>query len=319
MWYFYILQSTDDQDYFYKGSTNDLRRRFQEHNQGEVMSTKSRKPWKLVYYEAYISEKAARCRESAVKKSGSISVPLLRRIKESLCYNLEVNTTDNRKLQTQQNYSKINKLYADDFGKDYDHFDFIDLVINHLSQNKLEKLPIIDLGAGSGVVTDYLIEKGQQKVTAIDITPEFCGMIRQKHKNKVHVVCEDMVEAIKNQQSSSIGAYIANYSIIHIPEEEVDSMLSNIARSLFNQGLFLMSCHKGTYKGMEQEPYQSQNDSRLNEQNELSTYMNYFMEDELKQRVEHAGLVILKMDTFETKIVPGEIPVPKIWLLAKKV
>ncbi len=46
--------------------------------------------------------------------------------------------------------------------------------------------------------------------------------------------------------------------------------------------------------------------------------MNYFTEDELKQRVVNAGLEVIKIETFETKIVPGEIPVPKIWLLAKK-
>jgi len=84
MYYFYILQSQIDLTYFYKGSTNDLRRRVTQHNNGEVASTKPRRPWKLVYYEAYISEKAARLRESAVKESGSVSTPLLKRIRDSL-------------------------------------------------------------------------------------------------------------------------------------------------------------------------------------------------------------------------------------------
>lgn len=84
MWYFYILQSQVDQNYFYKGSTGDLRKRFVQHNNGEVVSTRPRRPWRLVYYEAYVSEKTARDRESNVKQSGSVSVPLLRRIKESL-------------------------------------------------------------------------------------------------------------------------------------------------------------------------------------------------------------------------------------------
>ncbi len=84
MWYFYILQSQKNQNYFYKGSSGDLRKRFSQHSKGEVVSTRPFGPWTLVYYEAYVSEKAARLRESAVKQSGSISVPLLRRIKESL-------------------------------------------------------------------------------------------------------------------------------------------------------------------------------------------------------------------------------------------
>ena len=84
MWYFYVLQSLKDSHYFYKGSTNDLRRRFAEHNDGKVTSSSPHRPYRLVYYEAYVSEHGARIREAAVKKSGSVSVPLLRRIRESL-------------------------------------------------------------------------------------------------------------------------------------------------------------------------------------------------------------------------------------------
>ncbi len=84
MWYFYILQSLKEKTYFYRGSTGDLRNRLNQHNGGLVKSTKARQPYRVVYYEAYLSEKAARLRESAVKKSGSINTPLLRRIKESL-------------------------------------------------------------------------------------------------------------------------------------------------------------------------------------------------------------------------------------------
>ncbi|HNT29478.1 MAG TPA: GIY-YIG nuclease family protein [bacterium] len=84
MWYFYILQSTVKPDWLYKGSTNDLDRRLEQHNEGLVVSTKPYRPLRLVYYEAYLKEYAARCRESSVKKSGSVLTPLLRRIKETL-------------------------------------------------------------------------------------------------------------------------------------------------------------------------------------------------------------------------------------------
>jgi putative endonuclease len=84
MWYFYVLRSTTNQSWFYKGSTNDLKLRFKQHNNGEVDSTRPYKPLKLVYYEAYLSEKAARSRESSVKKSGSVWKPLMDRIKNSL-------------------------------------------------------------------------------------------------------------------------------------------------------------------------------------------------------------------------------------------
>jgi len=83
MWYFYVLRSTKDQEWFYKGSTNDLKRRLSEHNAGEVVSSQFYRPLKLVYYEAFVSEKAARLREASVKKSGSVWTPLSKRIKAS--------------------------------------------------------------------------------------------------------------------------------------------------------------------------------------------------------------------------------------------
>lgn len=85
MWYFYVLQSLKNPDWFYKGSTNDLRRRFREHQNKEVNSTRAYHPLRLVYYEAYLTEQAARNREAMVKMSGSSWGSLMKRIKEGLC------------------------------------------------------------------------------------------------------------------------------------------------------------------------------------------------------------------------------------------
>jgi len=84
MWYFYVLQSLGNPNWFYKGSTNDLQRRLQQHHLGKVRSTGSYRPLRLVYYEAYMNEKAARDRESCVKESGSSWGALMSRIKKSV-------------------------------------------------------------------------------------------------------------------------------------------------------------------------------------------------------------------------------------------
>ncbi len=84
MYYFYVLQSLKNPDWFYKGSTTDLRKRFQQHSLGEVVSTKPYLPVRLAYYEAYTTEPAARNRESSVKKSGAVWGALMGRVKQSI-------------------------------------------------------------------------------------------------------------------------------------------------------------------------------------------------------------------------------------------
>ena len=49
MQYVYVLQSSKDKN-FYTGCTNNLNKRFKEHNEGKVQSTRDRKPLKLIYY-----------------------------------------------------------------------------------------------------------------------------------------------------------------------------------------------------------------------------------------------------------------------------
>ena len=69
MIYVYVLQSESDSG-LYIGRTTDLRRRFEEHQSGESQSTKGRRPWTLIYYEAYLDEADASGREVFLKSGG---------------------------------------------------------------------------------------------------------------------------------------------------------------------------------------------------------------------------------------------------------
>ncbi|MFA4891014.1 MAG: GIY-YIG nuclease family protein [Candidatus Gracilibacteria bacterium] len=65
--YVYILQSEKNGRY-YVGSTNDLERRFKEHNGRQVRATKYICPLKLVYTEEFVDIIDARRRELQIKK-----------------------------------------------------------------------------------------------------------------------------------------------------------------------------------------------------------------------------------------------------------
>jgi putative endonuclease len=69
MLYVYVLQSELDSG-LYIGMTSNLRRRFEEHQRGESRSTKGRRPWKLIYYEAYLQAADASGREVFLKSGG---------------------------------------------------------------------------------------------------------------------------------------------------------------------------------------------------------------------------------------------------------
>jgi putative endonuclease len=64
-YYVYILRSTSNRRYV--GYTTDLKRRLEEHNTGQNISTKPYRPWTLVFYEAFPNEQDARRREAYFK------------------------------------------------------------------------------------------------------------------------------------------------------------------------------------------------------------------------------------------------------------
>ena len=83
MHYIYVLQSQKD-SYLYVGSTDNVERRLDEHNRGNMHSTKKHIPFKIVYYEAYLDRQDAIERENKLKHHGSVIGHLKKRLKNSL-------------------------------------------------------------------------------------------------------------------------------------------------------------------------------------------------------------------------------------------
>ncbi len=83
MYYVYVLKSAKD-DNLYIGFSTDLKRRFYEHNSGMNKSTRNRIPFKLIYYEAYLSARDAKIREKKLKQFKNSYTELKKRIFYSL-------------------------------------------------------------------------------------------------------------------------------------------------------------------------------------------------------------------------------------------
>ena len=65
-YYTYVLRSLKDSN-IYIGWTNNSKTRLIKHNSGKIRSTKSRKPFELVYYEACSDRHKAILREKQFK------------------------------------------------------------------------------------------------------------------------------------------------------------------------------------------------------------------------------------------------------------
>jgi putative endonuclease len=66
MYYVYVIKSLKDGQN-YTGYTKNLKFRFEQHQKGLVESTKKRKPFKLIYYEACLNQQDATNREKYLK------------------------------------------------------------------------------------------------------------------------------------------------------------------------------------------------------------------------------------------------------------
>ncbi|MEK7512741.1 MAG: GIY-YIG nuclease family protein [Patescibacteria group bacterium] len=65
MFYVYVIENRDKR--WYTGYTNDLRKRFNQHNTRKSKYTSYRGPYKLIYYEACVNKDDARSRERYLK------------------------------------------------------------------------------------------------------------------------------------------------------------------------------------------------------------------------------------------------------------
>ena len=66
MYYAYIIQSEQD-NHLYVGYTENLKKRFDAHNMGQSTHTAKYKPWKLIFYSAFIDSETARGFEKYLK------------------------------------------------------------------------------------------------------------------------------------------------------------------------------------------------------------------------------------------------------------
>ena len=169
-----------------------------------------------------------------------------------------------------KDYDLIANNYCDEYGIELDDKKIIDKFKNLLEHNS----KIVDLGGGSGKVTNYLIENNYNAV-CYDFSKEMMNNALKLFP-KIPYILDDIVNINNHFNLETVDGVIALYSLFHIPKENMNTVLKNINNMLKDNGYFLVTFQLGNDESFVDEPY-------LKETGKNVLYMNYYSKKDLEK------------------------------------
>lgn len=191
-------------------------------------------------------------------------------------------------------FDNIATEYVKYFGDDWE---FIEEIKKFASQLK-KGSTVLDLGCGSGYITNYLFSLNMN-VVGIDFSKEMIK-IAKKNYPKLEFLLADFVDIENYFGENSVDGLIAIYSLYFIPREQFNSMLNSLSKILKDEGIFLFVTQIGKNEDFVTTP--------LMKENGLSDklYVNYYIKEELENILKQNNFsienIILKSDCDEKEI-----------------
>lgn len=176
--------------------------------------------------------------------------------------------------------------YVEYFGDDWEFINEIgDFALNFKNDSM-----IIDLGSGSGYITNYLCEKNLNAI-GIDFSEEMIKIAKNKYP-KTKFLLGDFTNIEDYFKEVSVDGLIAIYSLYFIPKEQFNNVLKSLSKVLKDGGKFLFVTQIGTVEDFIMTPLMKENniDGKI--------YVNYYMKEELENILENNNFSI---ESFVTK------------------
>lgn len=180
---------------------------------------------------------------------------------------------------TQAGYSKVAAQYAKEFFNELDNKPLDRQLLNRFARQMKGKGDVCDIGCGPGQITRYLRDRGVENIFGIDLSP---GMVSQAKRLNADIDFYQGNMSALDMAAESLAGIVAFYSLIHIPNEEVVSVLQEFKRVLQPGGLLFFSFHMG------QETVHV--DNWWDEAVSIDFF--FFEPDEMKEYLERAGFKI---------------------------
>ena len=99
---------------------------------------------------------------------------------------------------------------------------------------------ILELGAGQGRDTKYMIAAGMS-VIAADFSEVSCAQLQQKYGDRITVVKKDLREGVDLPPASIDGCYAHMLLTMDFTDDELTKLISDVRKALIPGGLFIFS------------------------------------------------------------------------------
>ncbi len=177
-------------------------------------------------------------------------------------------------------YNKIAQDFDNDYSQDTRWIPGTDKFLSYLASGA----SILDVGCGPGHQAKYLIEHGF-KVTGIDLSEEMIK-IAQKACPTGQFLVKDIISPL--EMDTSFDGVYAKASLLHIPKNEIASVLKNITESLKSGGYLYVEVK-------EKRPQESgEMIVKVNDYGyEYERFFSYFSLAELKKYIAQLGYPIV--------------------------
>jgi SAM-dependent methyltransferase len=131
-------------------------------------------------------------------------------------------------------YTAVAELYIGLFGTSQQvHTDDLAFIGRHLARRSGR---VLDLGCGPGHLTGHLRSLGVD-ASGIDIVPEFIAHARAAHPS---VAFQLGSMASIDVADHSVDGILAWYSLIHLPPQDLDGMLTELRRAMAPAGTLVL-------------------------------------------------------------------------------
>ncbi|MCW8335561.1 class I SAM-dependent methyltransferase [Vibrio paucivorans] len=102
-------------------------------------------------------------------------------------------------------------------------------------------LKVLDLGCGSGVYAQILLDNGADHVTCIDASEEMVALTKEKLGNKIDAYAQDLLLGLPKELDNQYDVVICPLMLHYL--KDVSVLFADIARVMKKGGRFVFSTH----------------------------------------------------------------------------